>query len=117
MASWRGHLTFSTGLGAAYGGLAFTQLGVDWPTAAVAAGFTALGGLLPDLDSDSGVPVRELFNLAAVAVPLALLRRIFAVQTRGARSLTTAEGAIASILAPSLWAVQTRSWRRPKVLL
>jgi hypothetical protein len=75
MASWRGHLTFSTGLGAAYGGLAFTQLGVDWPSAAVAAGFTALGGLLPDLDSDSGVPVRELFNLAAVAVPLALLRR------------------------------------------
>jgi len=31
---------------------------------------------LPDLDSDSGVPVRELFSLAAAIVPLLMLHRL-----------------------------------------
>jgi hypothetical protein len=74
MASYRGHLTFSTALGGAYAGAAFFEFGTDWATAALAGGVTALGGLLPDLDSDSGVPVRELFNMAATLVPLMLLR-------------------------------------------
>jgi membrane-bound metal-dependent hydrolase YbcI (DUF457 family) len=76
MASYRGHLTFSTALGAAYGGLVWWQLGAPLPLAAVAAGLTALGGLLPDLDSDSGVLVRELFGLAGAVVPMLLLRRL-----------------------------------------
>src|SRR5947209_7383771 len=76
MASYRGHLTFSTGLGAVYAGTAYVEFGADWATAALAGGATALGGLLPDLDSDSGVPVREMFNLAATLVPLMLLRRM-----------------------------------------
>lgn len=75
MASFRGHLAFSASLGIAYGGLSYWQLGLDWGTAALAAGITAVGGMLPDLDSDSGVPVRELFGLAAVFVPLMMLRR------------------------------------------
>jgi membrane-bound metal-dependent hydrolase YbcI (DUF457 family) len=74
MASYRGHLTFSTGLGVAYGGLATWKLGVPLSVAGVGGLFTALGGLLPDLDSDSGVPVRELFGLAGAAVPLMMLR-------------------------------------------
>src|SRR5436305_9884601 len=76
MASYRGHLTFSTGLGLTYGGLAAWQFGVPPAVAGVGALFTALGGLLPDLDSDSGVPVRELFGLAGTLVPLMLLRRL-----------------------------------------
>src|SRR3954469_17869024 len=76
MASYRGHLTFSTGLGLAYGGLAAWKLGVPLSVAGVGGVFTALGGLLPDLDSDSGVPVRELFGLAGAAVPLMLLRSL-----------------------------------------
>lgn len=76
MASFRGHLAFSASLGAVYGGLAFWQLGYDWGTAALAAGLTAVGGMMPDLDSDSGVPVREMFGLAAVFIPLILLRRL-----------------------------------------
>ena len=59
MASFRGHLTFSASLGAVYGGWLYWQLGVDWGTSALAAGLTAVGGMLPDLDSDSGIPVRE----------------------------------------------------------
>src|SRR6266699_1578424 len=40
------------------------------------------------------------------------MRAFSRVQTRGMRSLPPAEVAIASILAFSLWALQTRSWRR-----
>src|SRR5262249_45103268 len=79
MASFRGHLAFSASLGAVYGGMAFWQLGVDWGTAALAAGLTAVGGMMPDLDSDSGVPVREMFNLAAVFIPLLFLRRLLSL--------------------------------------
>ena len=76
MASYRGHLTTSVGLGIAYTAVSIFQLNVDWPIAAVGGILTALGGLLPDLDSDSGVPVRELSHLIATVAPLALLRRI-----------------------------------------
>lgn len=76
MASWRGHITFSTGLGLAYAAGSWWQLGVDWPIACVGGLLTAVGGLLPDLDSDSGVPVRELSHLAAAIVPFILLRRV-----------------------------------------
>jgi hypothetical protein len=76
MASFRGHLAFSASLGAAFGGLSYWQLGYDWGTASLAAGLTAVGGMMPDLDSDSGVPVREMFGLAAVFIPLVLLRRL-----------------------------------------
>lgn len=76
MASYRGHLTFSTGLGLAYGGLAFWFGYFEWGPCAIGGALTALSGLLPDLDSDSGVPVRTLFGVAAVAVPLLLIRRL-----------------------------------------
>jgi hypothetical protein len=40
------------------------------------------------------------------------LRAVPRVQTRDVRSLPPVEVAIASILPPGLWALQTRSWRR-----
>jgi hypothetical protein len=76
MASYRGHLVVSASLGAAYGGAALFATSFDWGPACLAAGLTTLGGLLPDLDSDSGVPVREMFNLAAAVTPLLLFDRI-----------------------------------------
>ena len=75
MASFRGHLAFSASLGAAYGGLIAWQLEVNWGTAVLAGGLTAVGGMLPDLDSDSGVPVREMFSLAGIVMPLMFIRR------------------------------------------
>jgi LexA-binding, inner membrane-associated putative hydrolase len=77
MASYRGHLMFSSVLGAVYGGIAAWQLQLDWVPVFLGAGLTTIGGLLPDLDSQSGVPVRELFNLAASIVPLFILRRLW----------------------------------------
>src|SRR5438132_3728791 len=76
MASYQGHLTFSCLLGAAYGGVAAWQWQMDWGPVVLGAGLTALGGLLPDLDSDSSVPVREVFGLAAAATPILLFRRV-----------------------------------------
>jgi hypothetical protein len=76
MASFRGHLAFSASLGTTLGALSWWQLGYDPGSAALAGGLTAVGGMMPDLDSDSGVPVREMFNLAGVMIPLMLLRRI-----------------------------------------
>jgi membrane-bound metal-dependent hydrolase YbcI (DUF457 family) len=75
MASYQGHLMFSSMLGAAYGSGA-AYLGMEWGIVFLGAGLTTLGGLLPDLDSDSGVPVRELFGLAAVVAPLMLVPRL-----------------------------------------
>jgi hypothetical protein len=70
MASYRGHLMLSTPLGAAYGALVFLNpdWSNDWAPAVIAAGVTAIGGLLPDLDSASGKPVRELFGITAAAI-------------------------------------------------
>jgi LexA-binding, inner membrane-associated putative hydrolase len=76
MASYKGHLAFSASLGFVYGGLAHSQLGLDPSTALLGAALTTVAGLLPDLDSNSSVPVRELFSLAAVLVPLLLWRRL-----------------------------------------
>jgi len=78
MASYRGHLIFSTALGIGYGAAAHWYFGLDDMTSLLAAGLTSASGLLPDLDSDSGVPVRALFGLSAVVVPLLMLRRLLA---------------------------------------
>jgi hypothetical protein len=70
VASYRGHLFFASALGAGYGAIAYWRLDYDWGVSLLGAGLTTLGGLLPDLDSDSGVPVREMFNLTAACIPL-----------------------------------------------
>jgi hypothetical protein len=76
MASYQGHLTVSSIVGTAYGSFGAAGLGLDWGPVFFGAGMTALGGLMPDLDSDSGVPVRELFSLAAAVTPLLMLGRL-----------------------------------------
>lgn len=76
MASYRGHLTFAGLLGAGYGSLALFEGRWDWGPALIAAGLTTLGGLLPDLDSDSGVPVRELFGVWAAVAPILLFESV-----------------------------------------
>jgi hypothetical protein len=80
MASYRGHIAFSTILGAGYGAAGFWFLGIDLIPAVLAGGLTAVSGLLPDLDSDSGVPVRALFGLASIVLPLLALPRLLAGQ-------------------------------------
>jgi hypothetical protein len=76
MASYRGHLAFSSALGAGYGAWATWQWQMDWGPVLLGSGLTALGGLLPDLDSDSSVPFREVFGLAAAIAPFLVIHRV-----------------------------------------
>jgi hypothetical protein len=76
MAGFRMHIGTSTVCGLAYGGAAYKMLGHDPQTALLAAGVTAVGGMLPDLDSDSGVPVREMSAFAAAVIPMLALPRL-----------------------------------------
>lgn len=78
MAGFRTHITVSTLTGVVYGGVAVQPIGVSAEAGFLAAGVTAVGGMLPDLDSDSGVPVREMSALAAAVVPLLLMPRLMA---------------------------------------
>jgi hypothetical protein len=80
VANFQGHLTVSASLGLAYGAVGVASWQLDWAPALLGAGLTTLGGLLPDLDSDSGVPVRELFNLAGAMTPVLLLPRLYEYQ-------------------------------------
>ena len=79
MAGFRMHISVSTLCGVAYGAVAVQVLDHPPETAILAAGLTAIGGMLPDLDSDSGTPIREMFGLAASVVPLLLYKRLEAL--------------------------------------
>ena len=76
MAGFRTHITVSAGCGLLYGAGAVNPLGFATDTAVLAAGVCAAGGMLPDLDSDSGVPVRAAGGLIAAISPLLLLPRL-----------------------------------------
>lgn len=91
MAGFRMHVTVSSLCGIAYGVAANKLLGHPPETAVLAAGITAVGGMMPDLDSDSGRPIRELFGVAASVIPLLLYNRL-------AGSGLTHEGVIAALV-------------------
>src|SRR4051794_37994463 len=72
LGNYRQHITFAGFLGVAFGWAAFLVAGVHWLYGSVAALLATLGGLLPDLDSDTGVELKGFTGilgvLAAVAV-------------------------------------------------
>jgi membrane-bound metal-dependent hydrolase YbcI (DUF457 family) len=76
MAGFRMHLGTAAVCGVVYGGAAVNPFGFETEDAILAAGLTTVGGMLPDLDSDSGRPIRELFALAGAVVPLLLVPRL-----------------------------------------
>lgn len=75
MAAYREHVSVSALLGAAVGLAGWQLLGFTPMQGMLAGWFTAIGGILPDLDSESGRPVREMFGLTASIAPLLLLGR------------------------------------------
>lgn len=75
MAAYREHISFSTFFGICTGTAAYF-LGFN-PVQSVLAGcLTGIGGILPDLDSESGKPVREVFGLTAAMAPLLMIHRL-----------------------------------------
>ncbi len=76
MASFPVHFTTSSTTGAILGIASIYWLDFDWGAAVSVAVYCALGGAIPDLDSDSGIPAREMFNLVSVFFPLLLYHRL-----------------------------------------
>jgi len=75
MASFKVHVTTSTILGGLYAFAGTSAWNIDWGQALLAAGLCSVGGMMPDFDSDSGIPVRHLFGLSGMAAPLLLMPR------------------------------------------
>lgn len=75
MAGFKTHITTSSVIGAAYGAGAYVGYDVPWHSCVLAGGLCSVAGMLPDLDSEPGVPLRESVNFAAAVVPLLLIHR------------------------------------------
>ncbi|MCY2968848.1 MAG: metal-dependent hydrolase [Planctomycetota bacterium] len=78
MADYRTHITTSGILGTGYGLAATLGAGFTPVQGMLAAVLTGVAGMLPDLDSDSGRPVREVFGLLAAVAPLLMHNRLVA---------------------------------------
>lgn len=76
MAGYREHISISGVLGCVYGSVAVFIFDFS-PVQGILAGIlTWVAGMLPDLDSQSGKPVREIFGLLAAIVPLTMIGHI-----------------------------------------
>ena len=75
MADYKTHITTSTVLGAAYGTGAFFGFGLPLRHCFIAGGLCGVAGMLPDLDSKSGIPQREMLCFASLLIPVLMLRR------------------------------------------
>lgn len=75
VADFKTHITTSTVIGIGYASGAYTVLHVPAPTCALAGVLCSVSGMLPDLDSDSGIPLRESLAFAAACVPMMLTAR------------------------------------------
>jgi hypothetical protein len=76
MADFKTHLTASTLLGVAYGGAAYQMYQVPIPSCVLAAGLCSVSGMLPDIDSGPGRPLREITTFMAAVVPTMLFGRL-----------------------------------------
>lgn len=75
MADFKTHMGVSTATGAL---LAFAgyQAKMSWDTCLVAGTLCSVSGMLPDLDSNSGRPLREATALGAAVVPMMMVDRL-----------------------------------------
>jgi hypothetical protein len=76
MAGFRMHVSTSAVLGCGYAGAAHALYGVPADTAIVAGAMCGFAGMLPDLDSDYGVPLRETMAFTAAIIPMMLVGRL-----------------------------------------
>lgn len=74
MADFKTHIGTSTLVGIGYGAAGYVA-GTPVTTCLLAGGLCSVSGMLPDLDSDSGKPVREMMAFLAAVVPALMLPR------------------------------------------
>lgn len=75
VADFKTHITASTIAGAGYGYWGVMHQGMSLESGLLAAGLCSVSGMLPDLDSDSGIPLRETSLFAAAVVPMLMIER------------------------------------------
>lgn len=75
MADFKSHITGSTLIGIGYGYWGVTTQSMTLESGILAGGLCAVSGMLPDLDSDSGIPLRETSMFAAAVIPMLMIDR------------------------------------------
>jgi membrane-bound metal-dependent hydrolase YbcI (DUF457 family) len=80
MGNYRQHITFASFLGVFYSAGAFLLLGVHWFYGTVATLLTTISGLLPDLDSASGVELKGFTGILGVLAALAVWEAVGKVE-------------------------------------
>jgi membrane-bound metal-dependent hydrolase YbcI (DUF457 family) len=75
VADFKTHISTSTVAGAAYGYWGTFHQGMSVESGLLAAGLCSVAGMLPDLDSNSGVPLRETSMFASAVVPMLMIHR------------------------------------------
>jgi membrane-bound metal-dependent hydrolase YbcI (DUF457 family) len=78
MAMFPTHIKCSTLAGIGGGITAHVGYGVPLTTSVVGAGLCCIGGILPDIDSGPGIPLREITTFLASVVPTMLITRLLA---------------------------------------
>ena len=79
MANFKTHITASTVVGIGYGAAGYFVGDLPLPTCVLAGGLCSVSGMMPDMDSGPGVPLRESMAFAAAVVPMMLLDRFRAL--------------------------------------
>jgi hypothetical protein len=72
---FRVHITGSSIVGVAYGAAAWYVGDMHPVTCALGGGLCAVSGMLPDLDSGPGIPLKESVAFAAAVVPMMMIHR------------------------------------------
>jgi len=76
MAAFREHVSVSTMLGLGYGLGAVVGFGFSPVQGILACCATGIAGMLPDLDSPNGRPIREMFGFLGAVMPLLMVDRV-----------------------------------------
>ena len=79
VAGFHTHIAVSTAVGVGYAVWGDAQYQLPLSTCLLAGGLCSIAGIMPDLDSDSGIPARETIGLAATLVPMLLFERFHAM--------------------------------------
>lgn len=93
MASFQTHVTTSLALGTALGSTGYWAYQLPASSCLLAGGMCGVAGMLPDVDSDNGIPLRESMAFLAAILPMTMLDRLRDLQL-GHESMIVVAGSI-----------------------
>ncbi len=79
MADFKTHITASTAIGVVLGGVGHFIFDVPIAHSLIAGSLCSVAGMLPDLDSNSGIPQREMLSFVSVIAPMLMMPRLDAI--------------------------------------